>query len=184
MHLRPHSPASGQVLVLALILLAMAGGGFWYLLRSKQINEAAARAFAEEAAARIIVQEDGRFLDGALSMEAKVKYPPSWRDRLITQIRGLGPRDPKIELYGEVNFTSGFFDPRGIFRVKINYAENPAFLDLVVSHPRALWQIDVINFTWTPHVEPTPAPTPEPSITPTPPPTPEPASKPKKKRRR
>jgi hypothetical protein len=183
MHCRRHNSISGQVLVLLIILLAILGGGFWYMNQSKQANEKAARDFAQEAATRILVRQDERFLDFALSPEARVTYPPSWRYRLFSQIRELGVREQKVEVYGEVGFTSGFFEPRGNFRVKINAAENPAYLDLIVAHPRALWEIDVINFTWTPHVEATPPPaTPGPSLTPTPSPTPQETKETKKKR--
>lgn len=185
MHPRRHSSVRGQVLVLALILLALLGGGAWYLFRSKGINEQAARAFAQEAAERILLHQDARFLDRTIASESQVIYPPSFRERLLIRIRDLGTPEQKVELTGRVTFTSGFFNPQGQFRAQINYSENPAFLDLAVSHPRALWQIDGINLIWTPHVEPTPPPaTPAPSVQPTPSPSPEkspPADRRKKK---
>ena len=160
--------------MLLLILLAIAGGGLWFLLRSKETNQKAAYDFAFEAATRVVLRQDGRFLDLALAPAAQVTYPPSWRERLFLRIRDLGTPEQQVALDGSVRFTSGFFDPQGHFRAQINFPENPAFLDLTVSHPRALWQIDTINFIWTPHAEPTPPPAiPEASIEPTPSPTPE-----------
>ena len=173
MQFRRHHYASGQVLVLLIILLAILGGGYWYLAQSKQANEKAARAFAQEAAMHIVMQHDDRFLARAIAPEAQITYPPSWRWRLFTQLQGLGTPAPNIDLDGQVRFTSGFFEPRGDFHAKINFPDGPAVLDLQVSHPRALWQIDAINLTWTPKATPTPSPTPVPSVQPTPSPTPE-----------
>ncbi len=180
MHFRRQHPASGQVLVLLVILLAIMGGGYWYMNQSKQANEKAARAFAQEAATRIVMQQDDRFLAFAIAPESQITYPPSWRYRLFSRLHDLGAPAPPIELDGRVTFTSGFFEPRGDFHAKINFPEGPAFLDLQVSHPRALWQIDAINLIWTPKVEPTPSPTPEPSLQPTPSPTPEETKKKKR----
>ncbi|MGI9089092.1 MAG: hypothetical protein ACR2HH_15345 [Chthoniobacterales bacterium] len=177
----------GEVLVLALILLAIFGGGLWYLWSARRINEAAARDFARDAAERIVLHQDQVFLNRALAPAAQVAYPPSWRERLFAHLRVLGPPPTSLDLQGETKFTSHFFDPHGAFRVRINYPENPAFLDLEVSHPRALWQIDMVNLTWTPHVEPTPSPTPMlETPTPTPSPTPKatPPSKAKSKKTR
>ena len=181
MHFRRHFSTSGQVLVLLIILLAILGGGFWYMTQSKQANEKAARAFAQDAATRILLQHDDRFLAFSLAPEVQVTYPPSWRYRLFTRLQEMGAPTSNIELNGGVTFTSGFFEPKGDFHAKLNFADGPASLDLQISHPRALWQIDAINFTWTPHVEPTPSPTPAPSVQPVPSPTSEETKAKKKK---
>jgi hypothetical protein len=168
MQFRRHHSTSGQILVLLIILLAILGGGYWYMLQSKQANEKAARAFAQEVATHIVMQHDDRFLARAIAPTAQVTYPPSWRYRLFSQLQDLGTPAPNIELDGQVTFTSGFFEPRGDFHAKINFPDGPAVLDLQVSHPRALWQIDAINLTWTPKATPTPPPaTPVPSVQPT-----------------
>ena len=116
----------------------------------------------------IVMQHDDRFLARAIAPEAQITYPPSWRWRLFTQLQGLGTPAPNIDLDGQVRLTSGFLEPRGDFHAKINFPDGPAVMDLRVSHPRALWEIDVINLTWTPKATPTPSPTPVPSVQPTP----------------
>ena len=173
MQLRRHHRARGQVLVLVIILLAIAGGGYWYMNQSKQTNEKAARDFAQDAANQIVFKQDDHFLATAIAPDSQITYPPSWRYRMFSRLKDLGTPAPNIELEGKTTFTNGFFEPRGDFRAKINYPDGPAFLDLVVSHPRALWQIDTINLTWTPKAEPSPSPTPVALLTPTPSPTPD-----------
>ena len=153
------SRPSGQIVVLLLILLAIFGGGAWWLTISKRQSETGARAFAREAAARLALRFDQKFLDQRLGPEAQVRFPPSFRERLFNHMRELGVPTPEIELDGSVRFTSYFFEPEGQFRARLNYPTKPAYLDLTVSHPHALWQIDYLNFTW----DPTPLPTPEPA---------------------
>ena len=80
---------------------------------------------------------------------------------------------------GDLFFTSRFFDPAGVFRAEIQFPTGPAYLDLKISHPQALWQIDGLNWTWQP---PPPPPTPMPSPTPTP--TASPSAKPSASRRK
>lgn len=164
--MRPRNLAAeeGEIIVLLLILLAILGGGFWYLWSSKRANENAARDFAGEVTERIVLRGDQRFLDLRLSPEAQTAYPPSWRERLFAHLRELGTPSTTLDVHGQTTFTSHFFDPHGHFRVRIVYPENPAYLDLEVSHPRALWQIDTINLIWTPS---SPIPTPSPTAAPT-----------------
>lgn len=158
-------PERGQVVVLLVIVLAVLGGGAWWLFVAKRQSEEGARAFAREAATRLALHFDQKFLDVRLGREAQVSYPPSFRERLLNRLRQLGVPAQEIELEGEVTFTSHFFEPKGQFRARLNYPTKPAYLDLTVSN-RQTWQIDRLNLTW----DPTPVATPEPAlaISPTP----------------
>ncbi len=164
MRLRPHHHRNAQTFVLIVIVLAIVGGGVAYLWWSKENNEKSARDFAQEAAERILRQHDEHFLDVRLSPDAQVEYPPSWRSRLFSHLYELGQPEQNLDLTGETTFQSFFFEPKGMFRVRGQYPQNPApaILALGISHPRALWQIDYINLIWTP-LRPAPAPTPPPN---------------------
>jgi hypothetical protein len=159
---------SGQVIVLILIVLALVGGGVWWLFTSKRQSEEDARAFAQQAAQRLAIQFDRKFLDQRLGPEAQVQFPPSFRERLLNHLRDLGVPAAQIDLDGRVTFTSRFFEPNGQFRARLMYPEKPAFLDLIVSHPHALWQIDYLNLTYVPTPTPTPEPSPPLGVSPVP----------------
>jgi len=171
---RSRRSESGQVIVLLLILLAILGGGYWLLISSREKREKEAWAFARDAATRIVVQQDMRFLDRTLSPKAQVLYPPSWRERLMTRIREPGPPQSEPRMRGQLFFRSQFFNPEGEFIVEWDFPTGPASIDLKISHPQALWQIDGINWTWQ---APPPPPTPTPSPTASPSPSPSPARK-------
>ncbi len=165
---------NGSVIILILVVLAALGAG-WYLLRSsRDKTQKGGRAFADEVAQRVVLQRDTKFLARALSQKAQMQYPPSFQMRLMDYVREPGVPSPQYKMKGEVLFTDQFFDPNGTFIAEFAYPTGPAFFEIHISHPAALWQIDDINWTWQ---RPTPTPTPTPSATPTPTPSPTPAKK-------
>ncbi len=169
----------GQVIVLLVIVLAILGGGVWFLYSSRQDADKNGRAFAALVAKRLAVNYDEKFFHARLGPEAQITYLQSWRERLLARLRELGVPSQPIEMKGDMSYTSYFFRPRGTFRAQLNYPATSAYLDVVISRGMTVWQIDEINLTWNP--PPTPTPTPTPMLTPTP--TPPPEQKPKRKRK-
>jgi hypothetical protein len=155
-------------IVLWLIVAALVGGALWFLYSSRQDGEKNARAFALEATNRVAVHYDEKYLHVHLSPAAQTKYLQSWRDRLMQNLKGLGPVKQPIEVKGEVHFSSGFFEPVGNFRAELTYPATTAVMELVVSRGMTVWQIDDINLVWTPPATPTPTPTPAMTATATP----------------
>ncbi|MFZ1219403.1 MAG: hypothetical protein WAO00_08920 [Chthoniobacterales bacterium] len=164
------------------IVAALVGGALWFLYSSRQDGEKNARAFAVEATNRVAVQYDEKYLHVHLSPAAQTKYLQSWRERLMQNLRTLGPVKQPIEVKGDVHFTSGFFDPMGNFRAELSYPTTTAVMELVVTRGMTVWQIDDINLIWTPVPTPTPAPTPV--MTPTATPAPAPEQQQQRRRRR
>ena len=140
----------GQVLVLVIIVLALIGGGYWYLISSRRDAEKQAWTFAREVAERIALQQDARFINLNLSPKAQVAMPPSARDLLIVNLRNLGTPDRNIGLTGKVEFASYFFDPKGAFRAQLNYPSAPAYLDIAISASNGPWCIDSLNLVSSP----------------------------------
>ena len=158
----------GQVIVLLLIVIAVIGGGLWFMKSYRDMREKEAWAFANEAADRIVLKRDQRFLDFSLTQRAQMTYPPSWRMRMLHHVAEPGTPNPKFNLKGDVAFKNYFFEPSGHFTAQFEYPTGPAFLELHVSHPGALWVIDDINWTWPPQPTPTPAAIPAPGTQPAP----------------
>ncbi len=180
---RPSAPQeSGQVIVFVVILLAMAAGAFWYANSARTEKEKSALAFASDISNRIILQGDTRALDLALSPEAKVKYPPSFRERMFDLIRSQGKPLSAVRVTGDVQFAHHFLDPEGHFRGEVDFADGPAYLQMRISHPGVLWQIDYMNWIWQRPPEPPPLLA-APSPTPTPTPSPASSSPPAKRKR-
>jgi hypothetical protein len=171
----------GQVIVLLVIVLAILGGGVWFLYSSRQDAEKNGRAFAALVAKRIAVNYDDKFFHVRLSPAAQINYLQSWRERMLLQLRQLGVPSQPIEMKGDMAYTSYFFQPKGNFRAELKYPTTTAYLDMVISRGMTVWQIDEINLTWNPAPTPTPAPTPDMTPTPTPAPVIDQKQKRKKK---
>jgi hypothetical protein len=162
-------------LVLLLILLAILGGGYWYLSSGRTTKEQEARDFAKEVAERVVLRGDTRILDTALSLEARRQYPPSWRDRMYERIREQGAPKSDMRVSGDVTFSHHFFEPLGRFKAEVDYVDGPAYLQLNVSQHGVLWQVDYLNWIWQPSTyrdtdaaAASPAPSPAPAATPHP----------------
>lgn len=154
------SRESAQVIVLLLIVLAVLGGGYWFMKSNRDMREKEARDFATEAAKRIVLQRDQRFIDFNLTQKAQMTYPPSWRYRMLEFIREAGTPNPQFHFTkSEVLFTNQFFDPHGTFIAQFDFPNGPGYFEVHISHPGALWVIDDLNWTWQP-----PAPTPAPAV--------------------
>ena len=150
-----------------LILLAIVGGICWWLYYSRDKSERDARAFAEEAATRLAFHCDDNFLKVRLGHEARVTYPPSFRERFFTRVRTLGTPSGTPECNGEVRFTSQFFQPAGEFMCRVTYPHAPATISFAISRPNGWWQIDYLNLTYTPPGDPAVQPA---EVAPAPPP--------------
>ena len=173
----------GEGLVLLFIVLAILGGGAWYVYSSRKEAEKNCTIFAQQVAERVIVHYDQKYLHVRLGPAAQIKYLQSWRERLMYQLRQLGTPAQPIEVKGKVHFTSYFFKPRGEFRAEVKYPTTKAFLDLSISSGMTVWQVDEINLTWDPLPTPSPTATPAATATPEPTPTPTPEQKSRRKRR-
>ena len=138
-------------LILVLVILAILGGGVWYIKSSRSSSEKEAWNYARDVAEHIVLQRDMRYVDLNLSSKAQVEMPPSFRERIFNKITELGTADRNIKLTGHVSFSAYIFEPRGSFRAEINFPGTAVFLDMSVSPSHGPWQIDALNLTWNPH---------------------------------
>jgi len=140
------SKSSGQVIVILIIVLGLVGVGFWYLNSNKQEMAREGKQFARDAAQRIVVQRDMNFFNAHLSPQARMNFPQSAQQDFFGEIAKLGAPSGAIDVKGEIEFNSQFFEPHGSFQARINYPARYADLNLLISHPVGRWQIDQITF--------------------------------------
>jgi hypothetical protein len=140
------SKSSGQVIVILIIVLGLIGAGFWWLFSNKQEMAREGKQFARDAAQRIVVQRDMNFFNSHLSPQARMNFPQSAQQDFFAEIAKLGPPSGAIDVKGEIEFNSQFFEPHGSFQARINYPARYADLTLLISHPVGRWQIDEVTF--------------------------------------
>ena len=183
LHRHARTRAEGG-LALWIIVAALVGGALWFLYSSRRDGDKNARAFATEVAQRVAVNYDEKYLSVHLSPEGQAKYLPSFRERMMQNLRSFGPVKQPIPVSGDVRFSSGFFEPIGTFKADLVYPTMSASLELIISRGMTVWQVNEINLTWTPPPTPTPSPTPTPAFSASPTPSPTPEQKAPRRRKR
>ncbi len=146
MKLNTRLRSSGQVVVILVIVLVLLGIGYWWLNSTKQEMAKGGKEFANEAAQKIVVQHDINFFGSHLSPQARMNFPVSAQQEFMNDIVQMGSPVGAIDLQGQMEFTSQFFEPHGAFHARINYPARYADFDLSISHPVGRWQIDTIAF--------------------------------------
>jgi hypothetical protein len=140
------SNAFVQILVVLIILIAVIGAGWLWLRSNRQTMAKQGREFGKETIQRLVVQHDLNFFASRLSPEARRQYPPPMQQEIISKFQQLGTPVGPIDVQGDIQFQSHFFEPRGNFHARLNYPARPAEINISVSHPVGRWQIDDIAF--------------------------------------
>jgi hypothetical protein len=142
------SNTSGTGLVILIILLALIGGVAWWLFDNKKTMDREARAFARELVQRLAVNHDAAFFAEHLSPQAKLEFPPSRQQFVLSKLQEMGAPAQPIQIEETVTFESYFFQPRGFFVAHLNYPGQMAVMEFGVSHPVSRWQIDSFDLKW------------------------------------
>ena len=140
------SKSSGQIIVILIIVLGLVGVGFWYLFSNKQAMAREGKQFARDAVQRIVANRDINFFNSRLSPAARMNFPASAQQDFFAEIASMGAPAGAIDVKGDIEFNSQFFEPHGNFQARINYAARYADMNLVISHPVGRWQIDEVSF--------------------------------------
>jgi len=140
------SKSSGQVIVILIIVLGLVGVGFWYLFSNKQEMARQGKQFARDAVQRIVIQRDMNFFNSHLSPQARMNFPQSAQQDFFAEIASMGAPAGAIDVQGDIEFNSQFFEPHGNFKARINYPARYADIYLAISHPVGRWQIDQASF--------------------------------------
>lgn len=144
--LSSRSKLSGQGIVIVIILLAVIGGGLWYLYSNKAATDREAREFGRETIKRITVDHDLKYYSDHLGPQAKLDNPPSQQQFLIQRFQQFGVPAQPIQIEENITWESYFFEPKGYFTAHLNYPAQPVMLQLATSHPVSRWQIDNLSF--------------------------------------
>jgi hypothetical protein len=75
-----------------------------------------------------------------------MNFPASAQQDFFAEIAKLGAPAGAIDVKGDIEFNSQFFEPHGSFQARINYPARYADMNLAISHPVGRWQIDDISF--------------------------------------
>jgi hypothetical protein len=136
------SKSSGQILVVLIIMLGLIGGGVWWLYSSRDAMAKEGREFGREAIQRLAVQHDLTFFSSRLGPAGRMNFPPSAQQEFISEMAKMGTPVGPLNVQGDIEFQSQFFEPTGNFHAHINYPTRGAEISVAISHPVGRWQID------------------------------------------
>ena len=140
----------GGSLVALFVMLAVVGAGVFGLFHHRKTMEREARAYANEAAERLLFAHDQKYLADNLSGAAQYEFPPSRQEYLITKLVEKGEPARPVNFEGDVNFESYFTSPSATLRARLLFFSGPATFYLNISHPGEKWRIDYVALTWEP----------------------------------
>jgi len=138
--------SSGPILVVLIIMLGVVGAGLWWLNSSKQAMAKEGRDFGREAIQRLVVQHDLTFFSSRLGPAGRLNFPPSVLQEFFSDIGKSGAPVGPLDVKGDIEFQSQFFEPTGNFHAHINYPTRGAEISVAISHPVGRWQIDNASF--------------------------------------
>src|SRR6266536_1721153 len=138
MKLNTRLRSSGQVVVILVIVLVLLGIGYWWLNSTKQEMAKEGEEFANEAVQKIVVQHDVNFFGSHLSPQARMNFPVSAQQEFMNDIVKMGSPVGAIDLQGQIEFQSQFFEPHGAFHASINDTTKYSDFALHISLPHVL----------------------------------------------
>ncbi|MEY2538219.1 MAG: hypothetical protein QOG67_1959 [Verrucomicrobiota bacterium] len=137
---------AGEGLVVVIILLALLGGGAWWLYSHKNAMDKEGRAFGKQMIESLAVTHDLAFFANNLGPQAKLDYPRSQQDFILSKFQELGVPSQPIKIDESMVWESQFFEPKGYFTAHLNYPARGATLQIAISHPVGKWQLDNLTF--------------------------------------
>jgi hypothetical protein len=140
------SNSSGQVIGIVIIVVVLIGIGFWWLFSNKQAMRKEGREFGKEAIQRIILQHDKAFFSSRLGPQGRMNFPPSTIQEFFTELEKFGAPIGPVNVEGDIQFQSHFFEPTGEFHAHVNYPTRDADISIAISHPESRWQLDAVSF--------------------------------------
>jgi len=145
-NMNSQSKSSGQILVVLIIMLGLVGAGVWWLTSNKQAMAKEGRDFGREAIQRLVVQHDLTFFSSRLGPAGRLQFPPSAQQEFISEMAKMGTPVGPLNVQGDIEFQSQFFEPTGNFHAHVNYPTRGAEISVAISHPVGRWQIDNASF--------------------------------------
>lgn len=130
------------MLVIMIILAAILVGGWFWLDNNRKTMDRECRAFGREIIERLAVHHDLAFFSDHLSPQARLDYPPSQQEYVISRFQAVGTPLQPINIEENVTFENYFFSPRGYFTASLLYPSRPITMRVAVSHPVGKWQLD------------------------------------------
>jgi hypothetical protein len=144
----PRSAERGQVLVFLIILIAVIGGGLFFLSSMRKDAKAEGERFARQVIERCAFQHDVKFLHASVASDRRLAVPPAMDDQFIFFLTKLGVPDRNYNLTGQLDFDHYFGSPHGTYQAILTYPDQHATVSLTVARPSGIWLVTDFGVTY------------------------------------
>lgn len=147
---RPYqiSRERGQALVFIIIVIAVIGGGLYFLYSMRRNSLVEGERFARQVIERCAFQHDVKFLRSSVAADRRLAVPPAMDDQFIYYLTKLGVPDRNYSLNGELAFESYFFSPHGTYKTILTYPDQHATVSVSIARPSGIWLVTDFGVTW------------------------------------
>ena len=140
--------SDGSAILFVIIVLAVIGGGWFFLNKLRQDSEVEGEQFASEVINRCAFQHDLKFLQSSVAAERRLAVPPAMDQQLIEMLSKLGVPDRNYKLTGNLQFDNYFFSPHGSYTAVLTYPDRHGTISITVSRPSGIWLVTDYGITW------------------------------------
>lgn len=138
----------GSAILFLVIILAVIGGGFFYLNHLKQQSIVEGRDFARTFIERVVSNGDLAYLHSVIAGERRLAINPGKEAEFVETCKKLGKPSSNYDLTGDLAFSNYFFSPEGSYKAILTYPDRHATASVKISRPSGFWFVDDFGITW------------------------------------
>ncbi len=142
------SSQRGQALVFIIIVIAVIGGGLFFLYSMRNDAKAEGERFVRQLIERCAFQHDVKFLHGVVASDRRLALPPAMDDQFVYYLTQLGVPDRNYTLTGQLEFDHYFVSPHGSYQAILTYPNQHATVSVTIARPSGIWLVTDFGVTY------------------------------------
>jgi hypothetical protein len=144
----PRSAQGGQALVFVIVLIAVIGGGLFFLNSMRNDAKAEGERFIRQVIESCAFQHDVKFLHASVASDRRLAVPPAMDDQFIYFLTKLGVPDRNYNLTGQLDFDHYFGSPHGTYKAILTYPDQHATISVTIARPSGIWLVTDFGVTY------------------------------------
>lgn len=138
----------GQALVFVIIVIAVIGGGLYFLYSMRNSAIVEGQQYARQVIERCAFQHDLKFLNASVAAARRLAVPPSMDAQFIDYLTKLGVPERNYTFTGKLEFESYFVSPHGNYTTILTYPDRHATVSISIARTSGLWLVTDFGVTW------------------------------------
>jgi hypothetical protein len=144
----PQRKAEVGSFALAIILVLLIGGMFFFLYGKRRASESEGREFADNVIQHCAFGHDVNFLRSVVAENRRLAVPPAKDQEFIDILAKLGTPDRNYSLTGNLQFDNYFFSPQGVYKSILTFPDRHGTFFVSVARPGGTWLVEDYGIVW------------------------------------